>query len=77
AVSFIPKNNNIIGFCRIYSICDFFSRRPKIQERMTAQIIEALKFILSTEDVSLKIKAKQDCVSLRGVKNQNSQTDTQ
>ncbi|MDE4955382.1 GTP cyclohydrolase I, partial [Francisella tularensis] len=53
-VSFIPKNNNIIGLCRIKSICDFFSRRPQIQERMTAQILKALKFILSTEDVSVK-----------------------
>ncbi|MDN9006823.1 GTP cyclohydrolase I FolE [Francisella tularensis] len=76
-VSFIPKNNNIIGLCRINSICDFFSRRPQIQERMTAQIFEALKFILSTEDVSVKIKAKHACVSLRGVNNQNSQTYTQ
>ncbi|MDE4959469.1 GTP cyclohydrolase I, partial [Francisella tularensis subsp. holarctica] len=25
-VYFIPKNNNIIGLCRIISICDFFSR---------------------------------------------------
>ncbi|MDE4963521.1 GTP cyclohydrolase I, partial [Francisella tularensis] len=70
-VSFITKNNNIIGLCRINSFCDFFSRRPQIQERMTSQIFEALKFILSTEEVRVKIKAKHACVSLRGVNNQN------
>ncbi|MDE4949196.1 GTP cyclohydrolase I, partial [Francisella tularensis subsp. holarctica] len=43
----------------------------------TAQIIDAVKFMLSTEDVSVKIKAKHACVSLRGVYNQNSQTYTQ
>ncbi|AJI75338.1 GTP cyclohydrolase I family protein [Francisella philomiragia subsp. philomiragia ATCC 25015] len=76
-VSFIPKNNNIIGLCRINSICNFFSRRPQIQERMTAQIFETLKFILSTDDVSVKIKAKHTCVSFRGTNNQNSETYTE
>ncbi|APC91589.1 MULTISPECIES: GTP cyclohydrolase I FolE [Francisella] len=76
-VSFIPKDNTIIGLCRINSICDFFARRPQIQERMTAQIFETLKFILATEDVSIKIKAKHACVSFRGVNNQDSQTYTQ
>ena len=76
-VSFIPKNNNIIGLCRINSICDFFSRRPQIQERMTAQIFEVLKFILSTDDVSVKIKAKHSCVSFRGANNKDSETYTE
>ncbi|MED7788791.1 GTP cyclohydrolase I FolE [Francisella sp. 19X1-34] len=76
-VSFIPKNNNIIGLCRINSICDFFARRPQIQERMTAQIFESLKFILGTEDVSIKITAKHTCVSFRGCNNKGTETHTQ
>ncbi|GAB4222415.1 MAG: GTP cyclohydrolase I FolE [Francisella sp.] len=76
-VSFIPQNNNIIGLCKINSICDFFARRPQIQERLTAQIFETLKFILSTENVSVKIKAKHTCVSFRGINNQNSETYTE
>ncbi|MFV9931066.1 MAG: GTP cyclohydrolase I FolE [Francisella endosymbiont of Hyalomma asiaticum] len=76
-VSFIPKDNNIIGLCRINNICDFFARRPQIQERLTAQIFETLKFILATDNVSVKIEAKHTCVSFRGVNNQDSQTYTQ
>ncbi|AIT08732.1 GTP cyclohydrolase [Candidatus Francisella endociliophora] len=76
-VSFIPKNNNIIGLSRINDICDFFSRRPQIQERMTAQIFESLKFILGTTDVSIKITAKHTCVSFRGCNNKDSETYTQ
>ncbi|KEI35784.1 GTP cyclohydrolase I type 1 [Francisella sp. W12-1067] len=76
-VSFIPKDNNIIGLCRINSICDFFARRPQIQERMAAQIFETLKFILKTEDVSVKITAQHTCVSFRGKNNKNSETFTQ
>ena len=76
-VSFIPKDNNIIGLCRINSICDFFARRPQIQERMTAQIFETLKFILGSEDISVKIKAKHTCVSFRGTNNKDSETYTE
>ena len=75
-VSFKPKNN-IIGLCRINSICDFFARRPQIQERMIAQIFETLKFILDTEDVSVKITAKHACVSFRGCNNKDSETYTE
>lgn len=76
-VSFIPKDNNTIGLCRINSICDFFARRPQIQERMTAQIFEALKLILGSEDISVKIKAKHTCVSFRGKNNKDSETYTE
>ncbi|MGQ4002857.1 GTP cyclohydrolase I FolE [Francisellaceae bacterium CB300] len=76
-VSFVPKDNNIIGLCRINSICDFFARRPQIQERMTAQIFETLKFILGSEDISVKIKAKHTCVSFRGTNNKDSETYTE
>ncbi len=76
-VSFIPKDNNIIGLCRINSICDFFARRPQIQERMTAQIFETLKFILGSEDIFIKIKAKHTCVSFRGVNNKDTETYTE
>jgi GTP cyclohydrolase I len=76
-ISFIPKNNNIIGLCRLNSICNFFARRPQIQERMTAQIFESLKFILATEDIAVKITAKHSCVALRGCNNNNSETYTE
>ena len=76
-VSFFPKDNNTIGLCRINSICDFFARRPQIQERMTAQIFEALKLILGSEDISVKIKAKHTCVSFRGKNNKDSETYTE
>lgn len=76
-VSFIPKANNLIGLCRINSICDFFARRPQIQERMTMQIFETLKFILGTEDIAVKIKAKHSCVSLRNANNKDTETYTE
>ncbi|MFC4891742.1 GTP cyclohydrolase I FolE [Pseudofrancisella aestuarii] len=75
-ISFIPKDNKIIGLSKLNQICDFFSRRPQIQERLTAQIFETLKFLLKTEDISINIKAKHTCVSFRGLNDKDSITET-
>ena len=75
-ISFIPKDNKIIGLSNLDKICDFFSRRPQIQERLTLQIFETIKFLLNTDDVSVKIIAKHSCVSFRGENTNNSITET-
>ena len=75
-ISFIPKNNQIIGLSNLDKIVNFFSRRPQIQERLTAQIFETLKFLLNTDDVIVKINAKHSCVSLRGQNTNNTLTET-
>jgi GTP cyclohydrolase I len=54
----------------------FFSRRPQVQERLTVQIAEELKKALQTEDVAVAITADHMCVTLRGIKDQDSSTYT-
>ncbi|RUS69143.1 hypothetical protein EGW08_023095, partial [Elysia chlorotica] len=75
-IKYIPKNNLIIGLSNLDKIANFFSRRPQIQERLTAQIFETLKFLLKTEDISIRILAKHSCVSLRGENTKNTETET-
>ncbi len=75
-VSFLPNECNIIGLSHLNTICDFFARRPQIQERLTSQIFETLKFILGTDNVSVTIKAKHTCISFRGSNNKNTLTET-
>jgi GTP cyclohydrolase I len=74
-VAYIP-NQKVVGLSKINRITDFFSRRPQVQERLTLQIAETLKYILETEDVAVVIKAEHLCVKLRGVKDANSETIT-
>lgn len=74
-VAYIPKNK-IIGLSKINRIVNFFSKRPQVQERLTMQIGEALKYILDIEDVAVSIKAKHYCVISRGIKDYNSETIT-
>jgi GTP cyclohydrolase I len=74
-VAYIPKER-VLGLSKMNRIVEYFSRRPQVQERLTQQIAEALKFILGTEDVAVVIKAKHYCVISRGVEDQNSETVT-
>ena len=74
-VAYIPKNR-VLGLSKINRLVQFFSKRPQVQERLTTQIAEALKYILETEDVAVMIKAKHFCVAARGVGDTNSLTTT-
>lgn len=70
------SNGKVIGLSKINRIVDYFARRPQVQERLTVQIAEELKKALQTEDVAIVIQADHMCVTLRGVKDENSSTQT-
>ena len=74
-VAYIPTDE-VIGLSKINRIVEYYSRRPQIQERLTCQIFEALKFILKSENVAVSINAKHYCVVSRGVGDANSRTTT-
>jgi GTP cyclohydrolase I len=74
-VAYMPKDK-VIGLSKLNRVVEYFSRRPQVQERLTSQIFEALKFILGTEHVAVVINAKHYCVISRGVGDQTSYTMT-
>ena len=74
-VAYIPKNK-VLGLSKLNRIVEYFSRRPQVQERLTQQIGETLKYILETDDVAVVITGKHYCVVSRGVEDQGSQTTT-
>ena len=70
------SNGQVIGLSKINRIVDYYARRPQVQERLTVQIAEELKKVLNTEDVAVAITADHMCVTLRGIKDQDSSTYT-
>lgn len=74
-VAYIP-DKKVLGLSKMNRVVEYFSRRPQVQERLTQQIAETLKFILETDDVAVAIKARHYCVISRGVEDQNSETVT-
>lgn len=74
-VAYIPKKK-VLGLSKMNRIVEYFSRRPQIQERLTAQICETLQFLLETKDVAVCIDAEHLCVKMRGVEDSCSDTVT-
>ena len=70
------SSGKVIGLSKLNRIVQYYAKRPQVQERLTNQIAEELKFILGTEDVAVIIDAKHLCVSSRGIKDDTSATVT-
>lgn len=74
-VAYIP-NGYITGLSKIARVVDVFARRLQVQERLTTQILAAIKESLSPLGVAVVIEAKHLCMMVRGVQKQNSVTTT-
>ncbi len=74
-VAYIP-NGWITGLSKIARVVDVFSRRLQVQERLTVQIMNAIKDTLNPLGVAVVIEAKHLCMMMRGVQKQNSVTTT-
>lgn len=70
-VAYIP-NGRIIGLSKIPRIVDVFARRLQVQERMTAEIAQAIQRILGPKGVGVVAEARHLCMMMRGVQKQNS-----
>ncbi len=74
-IAYIP-NGWITGLSKIARVVDVFSRRLQVQERLTTQVLEAIKDTLNPLGVAVVIEASHLCMMMRGVQKQNSVTTT-
>lgn len=77
SISYIPKRGGkVLGLSKFARIASFLAEQPSISERYTAQLFEALKLILETEDVAVTVRSAHMCMYARGVKDPCSNTTT-
>ncbi len=74
-VAYIP-NGWITGLSKIARVVDVYSRRLQVQERLTLEIMNAIKDTLNPIGVAVVIEAQHLCMMMRGVQKQNSETTT-
>ncbi len=74
-VAYIP-DGKILGLSKINRLVDMYARRLQVQERLTAQIADALTKELKPQGVAIVIEAEHFCVKTRGIQDANSATLT-
>lgn len=74
-IAYIP-NGWITGLSKFARVVDVYARRLQVQERLTTQILDAIKESLNPLGVAVVIEAAHLCMMMRGVQKQNSVTTT-
>jgi GTP cyclohydrolase I len=76
-VGYIPGGDGrVTGLSKLARLVEVFARRPQLQERMTAQIADALCEHLNPLGVLVVIECEHLCMSMRGVRKPGSRTIT-
>ena len=74
-VAYLHKGK-VIGLSKIARICDMVSKRLQLQERIGKDIAYIMKKVTGSEDIAILIKGKHSCMTMRGIKKNNSITET-
>jgi GTP cyclohydrolase I len=76
-VGYIPGGDGrVTGLSKLARLVEVFARRPQLQERMTAQIADALCEHLNPLGVLVVIECEHLCMSMRGVRKPGARTIT-
>jgi len=64
-VGYLPTNR-VVGISKLARVVNGFARRLQIQEKLTAEIAQAIHDILQPQGVGVVIEAEHSCMTLRG-----------
>lgn len=74
-VAYIPQGR-VVGLSKVARLVEAYARRLQIQERMTAQIADAMEHHLDPLGVAVVVEAEHLCMAVRGVRKPGSTTVT-
>lgn len=74
-VAYIPSGR-VVGLSKIARVVDTYAKRLQVQEKLTAQIANALNGALEPQGVAVILQCQHFCMCYRGVKKPGSWTTT-
>ena len=74
-ISYLP-DRTWLGLSKFARIVDVYAKRLQLQERLTDQIAQALNDILKPQAISVTIKARHNCITMRGIERRESSVVT-
>lgn len=76
-IAYIPgEDGRVTGLSKLARLVDGYARRPQVQERLTAQVADAMVERLGVRGVLVVVEAEHLCMSMRGVRKPGSNTVT-
>lgn len=68
-VAYLPAaDGRVVGLSKLARLVHLYARRLQCQERLTAQVADALVTHLRAQGVLVVVRSRHQCMSLRGVK---------
>jgi GTP cyclohydrolase I len=64
-VGYVP-NGRVAGFSELARVVEDYAKRPQLQERLTAQVADAVYGTLGASGAFVVIEAEHTCMSMRG-----------
>ncbi|MFI4965412.1 MAG: GTP cyclohydrolase I FolE [Caulobacterales bacterium] len=74
-VGYLPRNR-VVGISKLARVVHGFARRLQIQEKLTAQVAEAIQDILDPKGVGVVVVSEHSCMTMRGVNTPGSRLTT-
>jgi len=74
-VAYIPSEK-VVGLSKLARVVEVFSKRLQTQERLTMQIGKTIMEVLKPRGVAVTIDAAHHCMTIRGIKKENTTTVT-
>jgi GTP cyclohydrolase IA len=74
-VGYLP-NDRVVGISKLARVVHGFARRLQIQEKLTAEIADAIQDILKPKGVGVVIVSEHSCMTMRGVNTPGSRLTT-
>lgn len=75
-IAYLPSNGRITGLSKLARAVEVAARRPQLQERLTAQVADALEEALQPRGIFVLVEAEHMCMSMRGIQKPGTKTVT-
>lgn len=69
AVGYVPgSSGRVVGLSKLARLVDLYAKRPQLQERLTAQVADAVQSRLEAAGVIVVAQGQHLCMAMRGIR---------